>query len=223
MSEKLPADTGLVAVIKEINLAIPAPAVRSRIVSGARRTRIESDVVYEDYPKSYASNDLYGHIKFALRYETIDLGIYQTIFQKLNAAWFERHIGSEPSGIYARKLWYLYELLTGEKLYLRDVPPTGYVDLLDAKRQFTGQTKKISRQRINDNLLGTLSYCPLIRRTPKLERLMKADLKTEAAKIVENADPALLARDAASALSKRCGGRRILTSLPERISSNCKI
>lgn len=194
MSEKLPADTGLVAIVKELELAIPAPAVRSRIVSGARRTWIESDVVYEDYPKSYASSDLYGHIKFALRYEPIDLGIYEAIFRTLDSDWLERHVGSEPSGIYARKLWYLYELLTGGKLDLKDVPPTGYVDLLDTRHQFTGQPKKISRQRINDNLLGTPQYCPLIRRTPKLERLMKADLKTEAAKIVENADPNLLAR-----------------------------
>jgi Fic family protein len=194
MSEKTPADTGLVAVIKELDLAIPSPSVRSRIVSGARRTRIDGGIVYEDYPKSYASNELYGHIKFALRYEPIDLGIYEAIFRKLDAAWFERHIKGEPSGIYARRLWYLYELLIGEKLDLKDVSPTGYVDLLDAKRQFTGASKKISRQRINDNLLGTLRYCPLIRRTEKLERLTDADLKTAAAKIVEDADPILLAR-----------------------------
>lgn len=104
MSEKLPADTGLVAIVKELNLAIPAPAVRSRIVSGARRTRIDGGIVYEDYPKSYASSDLYGHIKCALRYEPINLGICEAIFQKLDAAWLERHVGSEPSGIYARKL-----------------------------------------------------------------------------------------------------------------------
>lgn len=194
MLKNLSTDTGLVAVIKELELPVPLPAVRSRVVYGARRTKIENDIIFEDYPKSYASSNLYEHIKFALRYEPVDLLIYQALIEKLDSVWFEKYIGDEPTGIYARRLWYLYELLSGEKLDLEDVPPTGYVDLLDEKHQITGRAVKVSRQKINDNLLGTTDYCPLIRRTEKLKKLIKTDFGREAAKLIENVEPYLLAR-----------------------------
>jgi len=101
---KLPADTGLVALVKELKLQIQLPATRSKIVSGSRRTEIEKDTIREFYPKSYASDSLYGHLKFALRYEPVDLSVYQAVFKKLDAAWLETHIGSEPIGIYARRI-----------------------------------------------------------------------------------------------------------------------
>ena len=49
---------GLTAVIEELNLQIPLPAVRSTVASGARKTRIEGNAVYEQYPKTYANENL---------------------------------------------------------------------------------------------------------------------------------------------------------------------
>lgn len=45
-----------------------------------------------------------------------------------------------------------------------------------------------------DNLLGNRDFCPMIRRTDRLNAAIKQQLGEEARNIVEGADPALLAR-----------------------------
>lgn len=189
-----PRPIGFAAVIKELGLQIPPPAVRSSVTVGARKTRVENDAVYEHYPKNYAISGLYENLKFAMRYEPIDLGVLRAAFEKIEATEVEAWVRRERTGIYARKIWYLYELLTEQRLDLADVPPTGYVDLLNPKLQLTGNSQQIRRQRVNDNLLGTREYCPLIRRTDALKGAMKEGLDGEAKAIVEETDPVILAR-----------------------------
>jgi len=105
-----------------------------------------------------------------MRYEPINLGIMRAAFEKIDAKQLEVWISSEKTSIYARKIWYLYELLTENILDISDVPPTGYFDLLNHKLHFTGKTKQIQRQRVNDNLFGNRDYCPMSRRTETLEQ-----------------------------------------------------
>jgi hypothetical protein len=190
----LPRSIGLVAVIEELKLKTPLPAVRSSVVAGARRTRIENEATFEQYPKTYAANNLYENLKFAMRYEPIDLGVLLAAFAQISTKDVETWVRRESTGIYARKIWYLYELLTGQTLEVPDVAPTGYVDLLNPKLQLTGSTRQIKRQRINDNLLGDRNYCPLIRLTDGLARAMSEGLNNEAKEIVEGSDPLILAR-----------------------------
>jgi hypothetical protein len=38
---------GLTALVEQLQLQVPAPAVRSEVVQGARRTRIEGQRIYE--------------------------------------------------------------------------------------------------------------------------------------------------------------------------------
>ena len=189
-----PRAVGLTAVIEELGLNVPLPAVRSTIVAGARRTRVEPDAIYEQYTKNYAVAGLYENLKFALRYEPVDLGVLGAAFARLEAETIAAWVRRETTGIYARKLWYLYELLTGKTLDVPDVAPTGYVDLLSAKLQLTAKPVQVRRQRINDNLLGNRDYCPLIRRTETLDRLMNEKLNDEAKRLVEQTDPVILAR-----------------------------
>ena len=190
----LPRKVGLAAVIEVLQLQVPLPAARSTVVSGARKTRIEGNAVYEQYPKTYAATSLYENLKFAVRYEPVDVGVLRAAFEKIEPETIAEWVRGENTGIYARRIWYLYELLTGEILDVPDVPPTGYVDLLNPKFQFTGKSVQIRRQRVNDNLLGNRDYCPLIRRTDAIERFVAEGLDKEAKKIVEETDPIILAR-----------------------------
>jgi len=192
--KSLPHQIGLMAVIEELTLQAPLPAVRSKASTGARKTQIENGIVFEQYPKTYRVISLYENLKFAMRYEPMDLGIMRAAFEKLEAKQLEIWISSEKTSIYARKIWYLYEFLTGKILDISDVPPTGYVDLLNSKLHFTGKTKQIQRQRINDNLLGNRDYCPMIRRTERLEKLISQDFSREAKSIIAESDPIILAR-----------------------------
>ncbi len=189
----LPRSIGLVAVIEELELQVPIPAVRSSVGSGTRRTRVEQEAVYEQYPRSYATDGLFEDLKFAMRYEPIDLGVMKAAFAKIESNEMEGWIRSETTGIYARKLWYLYELLTGQVLDVPDVAPTGYVDLLNPKLQLTGSIVRVKRQRINDNLLGNKDYCPMVRLTDALKESIAEGLDKEVQEIVVESDPVILA------------------------------
>ncbi len=113
---KLPALIGLMGLIKTFDLKVPLPAVRSTISSGTRKTNNISGIINEYYPKSYAPQGLFGNIKFAMRYEPVDLEVWQAVFEEIDKQWLEEQIRGEPTGIYARRVWYLYELLTGKTL-----------------------------------------------------------------------------------------------------------
>lgn len=192
--KQLPRSIGLVAVMEELELQLPKPAVRSSVGSGPRRTRVEQDAVYEQYPRSYAPDGLFENLKFAMRYEPIDLGVLKAAFAKIDAKEVKGWVKSETTGIYTRKLWYLYELLTGQVLDMPDVVPTGYTNLLNLKLQLTGSTVRIKRQRINDNLLGNKDYCPMVRLTDALKDSIAEGLDKEAQEIVVESDPVILAR-----------------------------
>lgn len=194
MNTRVLTKVGAIFLIEKFDLQIPEPAVRSKIVAGARRTEIKDGAIFQFYPKSYLVEGDYEQIKFALRYEPLDLGFYKALFEKIEKDWLTEKIRQEPTGIYARKLWYLYELLTEETLDLDDVPPTKYVDLVDSKHQLTGSVKKVLRQKLNDNLYGTKCFCTLIRRTEKVQKFLDTDLKAETSNVIEQTDPHILAR-----------------------------
>jgi hypothetical protein len=185
---------GLHWLIEELGLAVVRPAVRSEAIRGARKTRITDGTVLEQYPLAYGPTDLFGHLRFAMRYEPIDLNVLAALFEKVDRQALESWIKSEPVGRYARRAWYLYEFLTAETLDVPDVPPTDNVLLLDPSLHITATGIRIRRQRVIDNLLGNRDYCPMVRRTDRLNAIMQQQLGEEAKNIVKGADPALLAR-----------------------------
>jgi Fic family protein len=122
------------------------------------------------------------------------LDIYLAIFQAVEVRQLEDWVQSEPTSIFARRAWYLYELLMERRLHISDLIPSGYIDLLDRTIHVTGPRRLIRRQRINDNLLGNRSYSPLVRRTDTLKAFMEKGLVEEASAIVRGCDPVILAR-----------------------------
>jgi hypothetical protein len=190
----LPMIVGLCWLIEDLQLQVPELATRSEIVAGARRTIVADGKILEQFPKNYAPKGLFGNLRFALRYEPIALDVYSAIFQVLDTRQLEEWIRSEPTSIFARRAWYLYELLMGRQLNIPGVIPSGYIDLLDPKIHITGPRRLVRRQRINDNLLGSGEYSPLVRRTGTLATYMEKGLAQEASAIVNSCDPAILAR-----------------------------
>ncbi|HEX7331763.1 MAG TPA: Fic family protein [Pyrinomonadaceae bacterium] len=185
---------GLLALIQELNLPVRMPTVRSWTKSGARKTIITDDAIQEYYRPIYAPSGIIGNLKFALRYEPIDLSVYDALFKVLDAELLEKWIRQEPTGVYVRRAWFLYETLTGKRLDADDVARTGYIDILDPRLHVTGPVRRVRRQRVNNNLLGDNTYCPLIRRTDVLNRVMASGLNLEAKSLVERCEPSILAR-----------------------------
>ncbi len=156
------------------------------------------------YPESYWPGDRTGdHLEFALKYDGVHLGILSALFNVVPADEIAAWISSKPTGKYARKIWYLYEFLTGRNLPLPDLKKGNYIELLDPDRYFTATPgRRMQRQRIIDNLPGTKAFCPIIRRTEKLAAMEENDLQKRCENLMASYEPELLRQVRKSLLYK---------------------
>ncbi len=163
--------------------------------TGTMKATIQDGQEQTVYPQSYWPGDGTGdHLEFAIKYDGVNLGILSALFNVVPADEIAAWISSKPTGKYARKIWYLYEFLTGQKLPLPDLGKGNYIELLDPDRYFTtAPGRRIQRQRVIDNLPGGRSFCPVIRRTEKLAT-MEEDLLKRCEKLMASYPPELLRR-----------------------------
>lgn len=148
------------------------------------------------YPQSYwPGDDTGGHLEFALKYDGVNLGILAAVFEAVAADEIAAWISSKPTGKYARRVWFLYEFLTGRALPLPDLSKGNYLELLEPERYYTARPgRRVQRQRIIDNLLGDRFFCPIIRRTDKLAAMESIDLRQRCEEIITAYPPELLRR-----------------------------
>ena len=116
------------------------------------------------------------HLEFSLKYDDLSLDFLKALFEKLPVDDIVDFIEASPSGKYARKIGFLYEFLTGKQLELTKLITGNYTDLLEGDRYITGNTVKNGRWRINNNLLGTASFCPIVRKTRILNELLNQNI-----------------------------------------------
>lgn len=102
------------------------------------------------------------------------------MFKKIPKSEIEAIVKSEPAGTYARRIWFLFEYLTNNILDIPDISQRSYTDLLDTKIQYAGPSRPSKRHCVNNNLPGVKGFCPLIRRTEKLDEFINQDLSQEA-------------------------------------------
>jgi hypothetical protein len=166
-----------------------------RSAIGSHASKVIENGVFETYPKSSKPDDsLMGHLEFALKYDGTNLNILSTLFQKIQPDELAADIRSKPTGKYARRIWYLYEMLLGKPLPLEDLQTGNYVDLLDAGEYYTSTPIAVSRQRIRDNLLGSRQFCPMIRRTATLQSFEEKNLPEKSRLILTAFSPEILKR-----------------------------
>jgi len=144
-----------------------------RIVStiGATRARhVGPDGIRSRFPPSYKpEDDLPGHFEFGLKYEELHLEFLVRLFRAVDPASIEEWCRREPSGQYARRAGFFYEWLTGARLDVPDVTMGNYVPAMSPEAYLVRTTPIRNRRwRVNDNLPGTRSFCPLIRLDPEL-------------------------------------------------------
>ena len=164
---------------------------------GVHQRTVLPEGVEEAYPATYWPGDHMGdHLTFALKYDGTNLGILAALFRTVPQADIVAFVASRPTGKYARRIWFLYEFLTGRMLPLDDLPRVGsYVDLLDSKAYYTTTpSRRAQRQRINDNLLGGSRFCPTVRRTDVLRQHESADLPQKCRRVVAAYPSSLLRR-----------------------------
>ena len=164
--------------------------------AGTHKSEIQGGFVDEVFRAQYWPGETVGgHLEFALKYDGVNLGLLGRIFEKVSSEDLTEYIESKPTGKYARRIWFFYELLTGTLLPVGDLSTGNYVDALEAKDYYTIENgEKSRRQRIVNNLLGPAAFCPVVRRTVTLSRLDSTDLRKRCEDIVNEYSPELLRR-----------------------------
>lgn len=164
--------------------------------SGGHRVDSSQDCIEEIFPFKYWPGNKPGdHLEFALKYDGINLVILNCLFKVIQAKELLQYIQTKPTGKYARRLWFLYEFLSGRNLPIQDLKQGNYINLLDPEYYYTANpSRQVRRQRINDNLLGNRQFCPIVRRTKILHGFEKADLPQKCRQVISNYPKQLLKR-----------------------------
>ena len=186
---------GYAALIDAYDLSVPLP--RTLTATGERHRVIDEAGWRILTPRHAPHSTLEGHLTFALKYEGLDLGVLKRLFVAAGPGEIEALVRAKPTGSYARRVWFLYEWLTGTHLDLPDAVKGNYVPMVDPKRQWAGPAKNSPRHRVKNNLPGTPQFCPMVFRTNALEQFIAMDLPARAQAIVADVPRDLLARTAA--------------------------
>ncbi len=188
---------GYAALIERYDLDVIPNWHKSLVTtSGIHRIDSREGVVEEVYPSKYWPGErLCDHLEFALKYDGTNLAILSILFQKAGKEDLLQYVRSKPTGKYARRLWFLYEFLTGKALPRDDLGQGNYIDLLEPDEYYTViPVRRVRRQRVNDNLLGDHRFCPTVRRTDTLRGFETADLPGRCRRVVANYSPEILKR-----------------------------
>lgn len=193
--------TGYGAVIQYYKLEVPIPVTLALISKKNKNYNKPGWIVFG--PKYQPADTLTGHLVFALKYEGVNLLFFKKLFERIDQSELVAIIMSGYSGQYMRKIWFLYEWLMQKKLPIADLTFKNFIPLLDDKLQYASTLSiNSSRHRIRNNLPGTVNFCPLIRRTEKLEDYISRNLAKKTAEVIHGIHKDILLRTAAFLLLK---------------------
>jgi len=187
---------GYAALIERYDLSLPSPA---RMAAIAARHHPPSSIAWTMLtPRHAPEPSLSGHLTFAFRYEGVDLQILAQLFRVLDAEDVAAVVRAAPTGGFSRRLWFLYEWLTGTQLDIPDPGKVTAVPVLDPKQQYAlARSEASPRHKVVNNLPGTPAFCPLVHRTSELMTLEGLDLDVRAREAMGRIRPDLVARAAA--------------------------
>ncbi len=101
-------------------------------------------------------DSLGAQLVFALKWEGVNLAALSALFKAVPAAEIAAVVAAKPKGIYARRIWFLWEWLTGHEFDVPDPGKIKAVPVLDPRQQFALRTGDLSsRHKVIDNLPGT--------------------------------------------------------------------
>ena len=108
---------GYASLIERWDLDVPIPRRLAFVVND--RKKRPPDPAWQIFSERYRpDSNLRGDLTFALKYEGLDLALLKRLFLKTGPKPIEEWVRSEPTGAYARRIWFLYEWLLGESLDL---------------------------------------------------------------------------------------------------------
>lgn len=112
-----------------------------------------------------------SHLEFALKYDDFNLAFIKEVFTSIEHQTIVDYVKAKPNRKSPRIIGFLYEFTGGKAIDIK-ATTTNYENILDPTRYVTGDIKKIAKWKVNDNLLGSNYFCPIIRRTTELSELL---------------------------------------------------
>jgi Fic family protein len=134
-----------------------------------------------------------AQLEFALKYDGVNLEVLRAVFERTDPGELTAWIRATPTGKYSRRLWFLYEWLTGRTLDVPESPTVAYVDAL-GDTCFAAAGRPSQRHRVRDDMPGNRDFCPLVRRTPALAAFANKRLHERIRELVAPHDESLLQR-----------------------------
>lgn len=203
MADEIVGYARLVARYQLAALPLKVISKISTSVRGRRSVALGEQRI-EEFQTSYRPEDsLIGDLQFALRYEGLKLEILSLLFDVAGGGEIRALNEAQPQSVFARRLGYLYEWLTGKEIEFG--PGMGvstkstFVPVLDESMQFglsAAASTRSAKYRVIDNLPGNPRFCPLVTKTPYLMEMVGKGLKQRTQDTLSKYDPELLRRAA---------------------------
>lgn len=149
---------GYFALIAAYELPVPLP--RPVFATGRPYREYKELALNVLSPRYQPKPSLEGHLTFALRHEGANPEILKALFSVIEPCQIEEMVRRRPTSGYMRRIWFLYEWLTGCPLDLPDQRRGSYVTALDASLQSVGPPRHSPRHRVRNNLPATLDWFP---------------------------------------------------------------
>jgi len=187
---------GYSALIEQFDLQLPLPRRLSAI--GARRAPSASERWLILTNRQAVPGSLGENLEFAFRHEGVNLSVLSALFARIDTRDLEAWISATPGGAVTRRVWFLYEWMTGGTLNVSTIPKIREVPVIDREKQFgLDGGPRSARHSLVDNLPGTKEFCPLVWRTPKLDAFDAERFDRLAREVVGRTLPDVITRAAA--------------------------
>jgi Fic/DOC family len=188
---------GYSALLDHYGLRVPPPPYLTMI---AERHEPSPSSDWQVLPRRLRPDDtVEAHLEFALKYEGLNLLVLKALFERASSDTLVSLVRESPTGKYTRRLWFLYEWLTGRRLEVPDLQGRPQaVPVVDSSMQVALSDGELSkRHRVRNNLPGTARFCPMVRWTDHLRSLAAEELDKQAREVVGRTHPDVVARAAA--------------------------
>lgn len=197
--EQVPQDAklaGWTALVSHYGIQAPVrhfSCVSEKHVRGNKKI----DGNWQVFDKRYKPDDsIEGHLNFAFRHEIIDLLVMKRVFDAIPEDEICNFVLSTPTGSVARRVWFFYEFLMDKALEIKDSETVTAIDALESDNYFTAKGKLSPRHRVRNNLLGPRDFCPVIRKTDKLNEFIALNLNAKAKETIGKIGGQVIARAA---------------------------